>query len=87
MSLSAILAQPVRNSRRPAHRPRAADAPARSDHLKALKFRMVLGLTEREAAGALGITRITLRRWCKLAYGYPEGKQMVAEGSSELPLD
>jgi predicted DNA-binding protein (UPF0251 family) len=83
MSLQAFLAQPSRPGRRPVGRPRAADAPARSDHLKALKFRAILGLTEHEAAGALGITRKTLRLWCKLAYGYPEGRQMLTESSSE----
>jgi predicted DNA-binding protein (UPF0251 family) len=84
MSLNAILAQPMSERRFPPHRPRAADASKRKDHLKALDYRVRLGLTETETAKLLGISRPRVWRWCKLAIKYPEAKQILERTG---PLD
>lgn len=78
MSLSAILAQPVRSRRRPVGRPRAAAAATEKDWLEAVRLRVVLKLTESKAAGALGITKPTLRDWVRKGYRLPQAKQLLS---------
>jgi predicted DNA-binding protein (UPF0251 family) len=77
MSLAAVLATPTRAGRS-AGRPRAADAPTAKDYLKALRLRVCHRLTEEDAAAVMGVSRKTLRSWCRKAAALPEGRQIIA---------
>jgi predicted DNA-binding protein (UPF0251 family) len=83
MSLSALLASPMRKSRPPG-RPSADEVAGRKHHLRALDYLTNYKMTYEEVARMMGVNRRTIHRWVEKAARYPEAKQIFTRETPEI---